>query len=176
MFFITASNLWSLTLFAPLTYVIFIFSILFYCLPTLTNKTYSITTKTKSSFVKLNSFDIIPIAITPIVVLLIVFFLWSYSSTSAWFGHILYTNYQLKMGYFISVFFFFSFDCVIYLNLSHITRIIRLLHSSIQFFLLNISSVYCQFNLNNNIYYRSHISYNFSPYRYFHIFFYLLLQ
>jgi len=106
MFFITASNLWSLTLFAPLTYVIFIFSILFYCLPTLTNKTYSITTKTKSSFVKLNSFDIIPIAMTPIVVLLIVFFLWSYSSTSAWFGHILYTNYQLKMGYFISALFF----------------------------------------------------------------------
>lgn len=119
MFFITASNLWSISLFAPITYIIFIFSILFYCLPTLTNKTYTITTKTKSSFNKLNSFDILPVIITPFIVLFVLIFMWSCASTSSWFGHIMYTNYQLKISYFIT--FIFSLILIVLFTTTYLT-------------------------------------------------------
>lgn len=101
MFFITQSNLWTFALFAPTTYIIFLFSFLFYCLPTLTNKLYSVTTKTKSTYSKMNSFDAVPLILTSFILFYLPLFLWEFSTTSAWFGHIIYANYQLKITYFI---------------------------------------------------------------------------
>ena len=106
MLFITLSNLWTLSIFAPFTYTIFIISILFYCLPTLTNKTVSIHTKTKSLFVKINSTDVLPLIFSPIIIFFITLYLWNLPSTSAWFGHIIFTSYQLKASFLLSLSFF----------------------------------------------------------------------
>jgi hypothetical protein len=107
MLFITYSNLWSVSVFLPLTYIIFIFSTLLYCLPTLKNQTYFTATKTKSLFSKLNTFDILPLVYSPLLILLLILFLWASPATSAWFGHIVFTNYQLKMFYMVLGFFMF---------------------------------------------------------------------
>ncbi len=99
MFFITYSNLWSLFIFFPLTYIVFIFSALFYCLPTLKNSTSFTMTKSKSLFLKINSFDVLTLILTPLLLLTLLTFLWSSPSVSVWFGHLLYTNFQLKVSY-----------------------------------------------------------------------------
>ena len=110
MFFLTYSNLWSISVFLPLTYTIFVFSGLLYCAPTLKNQTYFAVTKSKSLFSKLNTFDLLPLMYSPLLILLLVLFMWSAPATSAWFGHIIFANYQLKMTYFVfSLFFFITY-------------------------------------------------------------------
>jgi hypothetical protein len=101
MFFITNSNLWTFTVFGPLTYIIFIYSLLFYILPTLTNKTYAVTTKNKSSFNILNTFDLVILICLFFLSFIILLSIWSSPATSSWFGHIIFTNLQWKMSYFI---------------------------------------------------------------------------
>ena len=119
MFFVTYSNLWSFSIFIPLTYTIFIFSALFYSLPTLKNQTSFTTTKTKSLFLKINFSDIALIVYTPLLIILITFFLWSSPSSSIWFSHILCTNYTLKISY-IMIFIFFLINLVL-LSTSYFT-------------------------------------------------------
>ena len=106
MFFVTYSNLWSLSVFFPLTYIIFLFSVLFYCLPTLKNQLSFSITKTKSLFLKLNALDLLAIIITPLITTLILLLMWSAPSISVWFGHLTYTNYQSKVFYLLILVYF----------------------------------------------------------------------
>jgi hypothetical protein len=104
--FLTYSNLWSLSIFFPLTYIIFLFSMLFYCLPTLKNQSFVSIFRTKSLFLKLNSFDLFNITTTPLIIILLIFFIWCSPSVSVWFGHLTYTNYQLKISYLLILLYF----------------------------------------------------------------------
>ena len=109
MLFITLSNLWTFSIFAPFTYTIFWMSILFYCLPTLTNKIALINTKTKSLFVQINTSDVILLTLTPLTILFVLLCMWALPATSAWFGHIIFTSYQLKITFLLSISFFSVF-------------------------------------------------------------------
>ena len=119
MFFITYSNLWSFSVFLPLTYAVFIFSALFYTLPTLKNQTSYTTTKTKSLFLKIDFSDIVFVTCTPLLVILLTLFLWGSPSSSIWFSHILCTNHTLKMSYWLI--FIFSLVNFVLLSTSYLT-------------------------------------------------------
>ena len=101
MVFVTFSNLWSLVYFFAFTYIGFVFSVVIYCLPTLTNKSAYSVSKNNFTFKYINSSDIFPLLITPISVLFILQLLWVSPSVSAWFGHLIFSGLQLKITYLI---------------------------------------------------------------------------
>ena len=101
MIFVTFSNLWSLVYFFSLTYITFIFCIIIYCLPTLTNKNAYTLSKNNFSFKYINSFDIMPVVLAPTLLLFIVQCLWTSPAISAWFGHLIFSGMQLKTTYLI---------------------------------------------------------------------------
>ena len=101
MVFVTFSNLWSLVYFFSFTYVTFIFCTIIYCLPTLTNKNSYSVSKTNFNFKYINSFDIAPVLLTPVLVLFISQLLWTSPAISAWFGHLIFSGMQLKLNYVI---------------------------------------------------------------------------
>jgi len=98
MFFLTYSNVWSFSYFFIMSYTLFIMSVLVYIIPIISNSTNSVN---RSSFYFINSYDLMPVLITPMLVLLINNLLWTSPAFSSWFGHIVWTSFQLKMSLFI---------------------------------------------------------------------------
>lgn len=111
MFFITTSSLWSFLYFFILTYSVFIFSILIYLLPIQARFTHLPSSSTKTKFSYINSFDLIPVLLTPLFILCLVTLLWSSSVVTAWFGHIIYTPFQSKIFYLLT--FTFSLTLIV---------------------------------------------------------------
>ena len=105
MFFITSSSVWSFSYFFSFTYLIFVFSVLIYLLPIQARYTHTSSLESKTKFVYINSHDLIPIIITPLILLLISNNLWCNSVLTAWFGHIIFTNFQYKIFYLITLVF-----------------------------------------------------------------------
>lgn len=105
MFFITTSSLWSFTFFLMLTYSVFIFSIVLYLLPVQSRFSHSSVVESRTKFTYINSFDLILVLLTPLFVFLLINFLWSSSVLSCWFGHIIYTDFQHKIFYLITLVF-----------------------------------------------------------------------
>ena len=105
MFFITFSSLWSFLFFFLLTYFIFIFSVVVYILPIQARYNHSSYTASKTKFSYINSAELLPILVTPLVLLTILSLLWSSSTITAWFGHITYTTFQSKIFYLITALF-----------------------------------------------------------------------
>ena len=101
MLFLTASNVWSVLFFSPTTYFTLLISFILYSLPTLTNKTKYSSSSNKFSFVLINSFDLFGLLISPIIAFTVLVLLWSCTTTSAWFGHLLIGSFQLKVVYLI---------------------------------------------------------------------------
>ena len=97
MFFITFSNLWSFSFFFFLTYTTLIISLVTYLMPILSSPLKYTTSKSKSDFLFVNSFDLLYVFLTPIVCLTVSTLMWVSPSTSAWFGHIVVTGFQTKM-------------------------------------------------------------------------------
>lgn len=194
MFFITYSNLWTWAIFFPLTYVLFIFSTIFYCLPILKNHTSFTSTKFKSLFLKINNFDLKLVIYTPLIILLLLLLLWEAPTTSAWFGHVIFASQQIKMSYFIWTVFllvitvflstsyftsreiydyiivlynFFYWILILFLSNTILTTIFVIEVISALIFLLIVTST-----LTSNYYYRNldfsfgHIFQNSSPYTY----------
>lgn len=97
MFFITFSNLWSLSFFCPLTYITLIISIVVYLLPIANSPLKYAVSKNKSEFILVNPSDMLYVLLTPCLCLLVIVLTWSSPSTSAWFGHLVITNFQTKL-------------------------------------------------------------------------------
>lgn len=99
MFFLTYSNLWSFSFFIFLTYSTLIVSLLTYMMPILNSPLKYTVSKNKSEFTMVNSADMLYVFITPIICLLVNLLLWSAPATSAWFGHIVISSFQVKLTF-----------------------------------------------------------------------------
>lgn len=109
MFFLTSYNVWSFTYFFSLTYITLLFSVIIYLLPLSINISNTI-----FSFSKKNNFYIISgvegllFFVIPILLICIINSVISFSSITAWFGHIIFSGFQSKITYFISFFYFLT--------------------------------------------------------------------
>jgi len=93
--------MWSFSFFLVITYLTGVTSLITYLLPlpALNNKYTAAQVQYKSSLV--NGLDLLWIAATPYIILLLLNSLWVSPTLSAWFGHIVLTTFQSKMIYFI---------------------------------------------------------------------------
>lgn len=101
MFFITFSNLWSFSFFFFLTYTTLVISLVTYILPILNSPLKYTSSKNKSEFSMVNSIDLFYVFVTPVLCLTVSLLLWVAPATSAWFGHLVITNFQTKLAYLI---------------------------------------------------------------------------
>ena len=74
---------------------------MFYVLPVLSTSTRYLNFKNSAGSDVVNGFDYIPVLIMFIVFPLTAVLLWSAPSVSVWFGHLVITNFQIKMQFFI---------------------------------------------------------------------------
>jgi len=112
MFFVTFSSLWSFSFFFLLTYTILIISTITYLLPILNSPLKYSVSSNKSEFTLINATDLLYVLITPLVVLLLALLLWVSPTTSAWFGHVVVSGFQVKTS-FIVLLNFAAILCVI---------------------------------------------------------------
>lgn len=117
MFFITTAALWSFSFFLLLTYSIFLVSVIIYVLPIQGRNSRSSLTGTKTNFSYINSFDLLPTLLTPLTIFLFVNLIWSSSTVSCWFGHIIYSDFHNKI--FLIVTLMFGFVILIHSSTSY---------------------------------------------------------
>jgi len=106
MFFITFSILWSFTYFFQFIYIISIFSILLYIIPTIKDIINYNKFKKNNSFDYLTGFDLYWLFLTPLFLLILINLSWSSCSFSAWFGNLIFTSFQYKFSFLIIFFFY----------------------------------------------------------------------
>lgn len=105
MLYINFSLLWSFVYFFYLFYVIIVFCVILYLLPTVRDLI------NYSKFKKINGFeyvlgmDLYWLFMTFLFFFLITNFSWVSSSVTAWFGNIIFSNFQLKLAYLVIFFF-----------------------------------------------------------------------
>lgn len=101
MFFITFSNLWSFSFFFVLTYTILTISFILYLIPVLNSPLKYTTAKSKSEFSLINSSDMLYLSLTPCICIFLVLLIWGAPATSAWFGHVVVTGFQIKLTFMV---------------------------------------------------------------------------
>jgi len=101
MFFITFSSLWNFSFFFLLTYLTLIISIVSYVLPVIVSHTKYASSSNKTNFWFISGFDLSWLFITPYVLFILSGSLWVSPALSSWFGHIVFSAFQLKMSYLI---------------------------------------------------------------------------
>ena len=117
MLFITFANMWSASFFFLISYLLFILSLITYLLPIFQSFTKYTVSKTKSYFSFINSLDFFWISAVPFILLLALNNFWTGPVSSAWFGHILITSFQIKITYlilFTFLIYFLTFTSVSY--------------------------------------------------------------
>ena len=107
MFFITFSTLWSFTYFFQFIYIICIFSILLYIIPSVKDIINYNKFKKTNSFDYLTGFDLYWLFLTPLFLFILINLSWSSYSFTAWFGNIIFTSFQYKFFFLIIIFFYF---------------------------------------------------------------------
>ena len=102
---IAYNSLWALTYFSYLVYTFFITSTLVYILSNL--YTYIMTNNftTNNTFTSYNGTDLLKLLFTPTLFLLLVHTTWVGPSLTAWFGHLIFSNFQFKLTYVLYSFF-----------------------------------------------------------------------
>jgi len=105
MFFVSFASLWSFSYFLYITYSMLVLSVIMYLVPAVkTNVSYSFSKKKIISDV-VTGFDIFPVLALPFVTVLLLNLIWSSPEFSAWFGHIIFTSFQYKITYLVTLFF-----------------------------------------------------------------------
>lgn len=107
LFILNTSIIWSFCFFFLLTYLILLFSVLIYLLPiTLTKLNLKVTTKIQSTFYIISGSEMYLFFLTPCLIIFFISFLWSSMDLTAWFGHLVFSTFQLKVFYFVLFIFF----------------------------------------------------------------------
>jgi len=96
----TFSTLWSISFFFVLTYLTLVISTITYLLPvasTQQNNSSVSTSRTDFSFV--NSSELLPLFVTPYILILLLNLACTVPTLSVWFGHVVVTGFQMKLIY-----------------------------------------------------------------------------
>ena len=100
-FFLTSTSAWSFFYFFIYLYNFLIFSAIIYLVSNIKDFTNYNKFSNSTFFNYLSGFDLFPLILTPIVLILILNFSWVGPAITAWFGHIIFTNLQFKVTYLI---------------------------------------------------------------------------
>jgi len=99
MIFLTFANIWSFSFFFLMSYILLITSLITYLLPIFHSFTKYTVSKSRTYFSFINSFDLFWVISTPLILLFALNNIWVGPILSAWFGHIVFTSFQLKVTY-----------------------------------------------------------------------------
>ena len=105
-FILTHSFVWSFCYFFTVLYVLLCTTIIFYLIPNILKFTLFSTTTTRLSFSFLPGSTNLFLITSPLLVLLFLFLSWSGSSILAWYGHIIFSNWQYRLSFLIVLNFF----------------------------------------------------------------------
>lgn len=117
LFPVYQNSLWALCYFSHFTYILFILSIILYILPNLSLFTGANNFSRNSSFFSQDGLDLIKTVVAPLLLLFLLHTTWSGPVVTAWFGHIIFSQYQFKVTYVL--FFFFLTYLAAFLTTTH---------------------------------------------------------
>ena len=104
--FLSFPVLWSFSYFFLYIYLILLSSIILYVISNIKDYLFIYNTKNYNSFLSLVGFDLFPLCITPLIVLVCVLYSWKGPLILSWFGHLIFYTFQLKLNFFILLFFY----------------------------------------------------------------------
>ena len=99
------NSVWVLFYFSHLIYLLFVFTSVLYTLPNLTNFTGTNHSHSPSTFNSVHGVDLLKFLVTPVILVLCVHASWTGPTLTAWFGHILFSQFQFKIVYVLTTFF-----------------------------------------------------------------------
>lgn len=99
------SSIWSLTYFALFCYNLIIFLIILYLISNIKDFINYNAAYNNMTFVYTSGLDILWFIYTPVLLVIVINFSWSGPLLTSWFGHLLFSSFQLKMTYFIAIVF-----------------------------------------------------------------------
>jgi len=105
-YFHTASSIWSLNHFLLYFYIILVFSGTLYLVSNVKEFTSYTAFANTNSFSFNSGFDLTPLIVTPLVLIFLLHGSWISCDILTWFGHLIVTGFQLKMGYYIILVFY----------------------------------------------------------------------
>jgi hypothetical protein len=104
MFFLTFSSIWSLSYFFYITHTTTIIVCMLYVLPVLSGTgKYAHTTRRNVSDI-VNGLDVFPLLLVSYLLITVVNMYWVSPSFSAWFGHLVVSDFQIKMCFFVTLY------------------------------------------------------------------------
>lgn len=129
------SSLWASLYFGSAVYHVFLISSLLYILPNLQLFADNSSSKSVTTFYSTDGIFLMRLLLTPVVLISVLHMCWCGPSLSAWFGHILFSNFQFKVSFVL--FIFFSSYWLIFLPTVHYstTLIFDYTATSFNFFL-----------------------------------------
>jgi hypothetical protein len=98
---LTHSFIWSFCYFFVALYILFCTTVVFYLIPNMFKFTLVSTTSNRFYFFLLPGSTNLLFTISPLVVLILLFLSWSGSSILAWYGHIIFANWQYRLSFLI---------------------------------------------------------------------------
>ena len=102
---IAYNSVWSLTYFSYVVYTFFLISALLYTLSNLPAYVAINNFSSATPFISYNGTDFLKLVLTPVFFILLVHVTWAGPSLTAWFGHIIFSNFQFKLTYVLYLFF-----------------------------------------------------------------------
>lgn len=102
---VTQSSMWSLAYFTVIFYTLLVFSTVLYLVANMKDFTNYSAFANSTFFNYTPGLDILGILTTPLLVIVLINFSWTSPILSVWFGHLLFSSFQLKVTYLISFIF-----------------------------------------------------------------------
>ena len=100
-FILTHSFIWSFCYFFAVLYVLLCTTIVFYLVPNAFKFTSVSTTPARFSFTLLSASTNLFLTTSPLIVLVFLFLSWSGPSILAWYGHIIFSNWQYRLSFLV---------------------------------------------------------------------------
>ena len=102
---VSFGSIWALFYFGGSVYHVFIISALLYILPNLGLFADSSSSKSVTTFASTDGVFLMKLLLTPIALIAVSHICWCGPTLSAWFGHILFSNFQFKVSFVLLLFF-----------------------------------------------------------------------
>lgn len=103
--FLTQAHVWSITYFYLYVYIFLIFSIIIYLISNVKDFLNYNKFSKLTNFSYVTGFDLMWLLFTPLILIYLVNFSWTSPIISAWFGHLIFTSFQYKIVYFMTLVF-----------------------------------------------------------------------
>ena len=106
-YFNTNSSIWSLNYFFLTFYIILVFTAVLYLVSNSKEFAQYSAFNNSTTFTLVSGTDLLPLVASPLILMQLLNFSWLGCDLSGWFGHLLFTSFQLKIGYYILIVFYF---------------------------------------------------------------------